>query len=317
MNLPELELINELTTWKNDNSDLIETFELTRVKHKNMSYPVLGFVIGSQDPNAPSLGLYGGVHGLERIGTHVVISYLQSLREQLHWDEDLKELFKNVRICSIPLINPAGMASSHRSNPNGVDLMRNAPIETNASKIPLVSGHRYSDKLPWYQGSGLQLEKESQALVDFVKKWQLPSKVALSIDFHSGFGLKDRLWYPYGKTTDDFPDISKAQKIEHLLNKTLPYHIYKIEPQSTSYIIEGDLWDYLYDMGKETTENVFIPWTLEMGSWNWVKKNPFQLFNIGGLFNPIKNHRYERTLRRHLLLIDYFLRITRNSNAWN
>ena len=60
----------------------------------------------------------------------------------------------------------------------------------------------------------------------------------------------------------------------------------------------------------------FIPWTLEMGSWNWVRKNPFQLMSLTGPFNPIVPHRLRRVQRHHLLLIDFFLRAVHNHEAW-
>ena len=48
----------------------------------------------------------------------------------------------------------------------------------------------------------------------------------------------------------------------------------------------------------------FLPLTLEMGSWLWVKKNPRQLFSRHGIFNPLIEHRQQRVLRRHLALLD-------------
>ena len=49
------------------------------------------------------------------------------------------------------MVNPYGLHHGTRSNANGVDLMRNAPIDANVtSKLPLISGHRVSPSLPWY-----------------------------------------------------------------------------------------------------------------------------------------------------------------------
>lgn len=315
-NTKELETVQSLAKVKDD---LIRTNVLDVVHYKNKEFPIISFSIGTQNKTAPVLGLFGGVHGLEKIGTHVVLSYLSSLFYQLKWDKDLRELFSKFRIVSIPLINPAGMAHFKRSNPRGVDLMRNAPIIKDVENtIPLVSGHTISSKLPWFRGTPGEMEKESHALVDFVQKEIFPSKVALSVDFHSGFGLVDRLWYPYGYTNN--PSIMQPQ-IDSLINlfkNTIPYHVYQIEPQSASYGIYGDLWDYLFDEYlKHNPNGVYIPWTLEMGSWNWVKKNPLQLFNIEGLFNPMKDHRYNRTMRRHFLLIDFLAKASRNVVNWN
>ncbi|MGZ3809736.1 MAG: zinc carboxypeptidase, partial [Bacteriovorax sp.] len=68
---------------------------------------------------------------------------------------------------------------------------------------------------------------------------------------------------------------------------------------------------------KTQSQNIFIPWTLEMGSWIWLKKNPMQLFSKTGLFNPVAPHRYQRTMRRHYILIEFFTRLAQNPiTAW-
>ena len=316
--LHELKLIKELTQYKDD---LIRTRELGRVEVAGDSFPIISFSIGSQDKDVPVLGLFGGVHGLERVGTHVVITYLTSLFKQLSWDKELRKTFENCRIVSIPLITPAGMAMHTRSNPNGVDLMRNAPIDCEEERPTfLVSGHRYSSKLPWYRGEeGAPMEIEAQALVDFCQEEMFDSPAAITMDLHSGFGMKDRLWFPYAKSSKPFARIREVQKLKDILDETHPHHIYLIESQFDSYTINGDLWDYIFDLHLEKNSknsNALIPWTLEMGSWIWVKKNPIQIFTAGGFFNPIKSHRYDRTMRRHMLLIDFLFRASRNFSAW-
>ena len=294
---------------------------LAEVNTPKKNYPIIGLCVGSEKPEAPTLVLIGGVHGLEKIGSQVIIAYLSTLFHQLTWDEHLLKAFEDVRIVSIPILNPAGMARNSRSNPNGVDLMRNAPVESHdPSTHRLVSGHRLGPHLPWYRGPiDSPMELESQTLVKFVTEQALHSKFCLAIDFHSGFGMRDRLWYPYAKTKSKFPKIAEVLGLKDLLDQTYPHHIYKIEPQSDSYTTHGDLWDYLFELHEEDErfrENLFIPWTLEMGSWMWIKKNPFQIFNPLGLFHPIKEHRFDRVMRRHILLIDFFLRAVRSPKSW-
>lgn len=51
----------------------------------------------------------------------------------------------------------------------------------------------------------------------------------------------------------------------------------------------------------------FVPLTLEMGSWAWIKKNPRQIFNFAGFFNPQKTHRHHRILRRHTVLMQFLM----------
>lgn len=290
---------------------------LAEVSYKGEDYPIHSFTIGSDDPNVPVIGYFGGVHGLEKVGSHVVLSYLNYLFEQLKWNQELNRFFERAKMVCIPIVNPVGLYHNKRSNGNGVDLMRNAPIESQA-KVPfLVGGQNYSSKLPWYRGNPEQMELESRVLVDFVEKHLLPAKFSLSIDFHSGFGLKDRLWYPFGASTMTFPDLGIVNKLESLLNKTMPHHIYIIEPQSNQYTTHGDLWEYLYQKNQEKySQNKFIPWTLEMGSWIWFKKNPLQILSPHGLFNPMKGHRFARTMRRHFLMMDFFLKATENYKVW-
>ncbi len=297
---------------------VVEHQVLDEVNYKNETYPIHAFSIGKKSPDIPVFGIFGGVHGLEQVGSHVVLSYLNYLFQLLSWDENTVRLFERVRLVSIPIINPVGIVHLMRSNGNGVDLMRNSPIDSYEKVVPLVGGHRLGKLIPWYRGKRNEMELESRVLCDFVKEHVLSADNSITIDFHSGFGFKDRLWYPYACSTKPFDRKPMIDKLEKLFDKTVPHHIYKIEPQSDNYTTHGDLWDYLYFYRKEKfPEKNFIPLTLEMGSWIWLKKNPLQLFSKGGLFNPIKNHRFDRAMRRHFLMIDFFLRASANPNLWN
>jgi len=280
--------------------------------------PIYKLSFGSEDPKAPVVGLIGGVHGLERIGSQVCVSLLQSFSELLLWDEGLKYSLKNLRVFFIPVVNPLGILQKTRSNPQGVDLMRNAPIEGEAPPR-LLGGHRYSAKLPWYRGQvGAPMQVEAQALVDAVQKELFQSSTGITVDFHSGFGLQDQIWFPYAKTTKPFPGIAEAHAFKSLFDRTYPNHFYRVEPQALNYTTHGDLWDYLYDQYTEKgpSSGVYLPLCLEMGSWMWVKKNPLQLFNIHGHFNPVKTHRMKRTLRRHNTFFEFILRAALSPDSW-
>jgi hypothetical protein len=117
-----------------------------------------------------------------------------------------------------------------------------------------------------------------------------PSTVSLALDLHSGFGVRDQIWYPYAKDKLPFPFLKQFKNLEKLLDETYPHNVYRIEAQSKHYTTHGDLWDYtlLKHQDSQYKDNTFIPLTLELGSWNWVKKNPIQLFSMFGLFNPVK-----------------------------
>lgn len=317
--LPELKKLRDLSALNTFDESLVRFKNLGSVKHKNKTFPLIAVEIGPDDPTLPSLGLSGGVHGIEKIGTQVILSFLNTTFQRLSWDKDLQKFFKTCRILSFPIVNPAGMAYNTRSNGRGVDLMRNAPIDSDDDKSPLfISGHRISSSLPWYRGNPeLGMEVEAQALCDYVEEQCFPSRCHISVDFHSGFGMRDRFWYPFAKSREEYPRLAEVKNIKALLDKTFPFHIYKVEPQSKVYTTHGDLWDYLFLRHQERYgDQLFMPWTLEMGSWLWLKKNPSQIINPMGLYNPIKEHRHERIMRRHILLIDFLLHLTRNPQSW-
>ena len=236
--LPELraleELIDELSPWARSRV-------LARVTVGDEALPIWSICLGSQLPEAPSLAFVGGVHGLERIGTRVVLAYLQTLRVRLSWDRVLHELLSRVRLVFVPLVNPGGMRLGTRANPRGVDLMRNAPPHPDSRGTLLVGGQRLSRRIPWFAGHPEQgLETESSALVELIEREVLCSRTAVAIDCHSGFGMQDRLWFPYARTRKPFPQLAEVVGIKRLLDATLPNHVYRMEPQTQSYTITGD-----------------------------------------------------------------------------
>jgi hypothetical protein len=218
----------------------------------------------------------------------------------------------------MPVVNPGGLLRGTRCNPNGVDLMRNAPIESREPVAFLAGGQRISRLLPWYRGRrGDPMEVEARALCDVVEQHLLGRPFSLALDCHSGFGLRDRVWFPYACTRRPLQHLAEVACVTNLFSRTYPNHLYyRIEPQSRSYRVHGDLWDFLYDKGLSRDGGDFIPLTLEMGSWAWVRKNPRQLLRGGGIFNPLLPHRHRRILRRHLVLIDFLLRIVHGYQTW-
>jgi len=291
---------------------------LERVGHRGRRLPVYGLTLGATDPEAPSLAVVGGVHGLERIGTQVVLAWMHTLSELLEWDRVLEGALARTRLVFVPLVNPWGFALRRRGNARGIDLMRNAPPHEDSRASPLVGGHRISPRLPWYMGeAGDPMEPEAQALCAFIERHTFASSITIAIDCHSGFGTQDRIWFPYARTRKPYPRLAETYALKHLLDATLPNHVYRFEPQSLSYTVAGDLWDHLYDRHQMATDTrLMIPLTLEMGSWLWVKKNPRQILDLLGGFNPMKPHRLRRTLRRHLLLFDLLFRAASSADGW-
>ncbi|MGZ5280573.1 MAG: M14 family zinc carboxypeptidase, partial [Pseudobdellovibrionaceae bacterium] len=290
---------------------------LGKSQNAEFEFPLVGFSFGSKSPDAPVLGLFGGVHGLERIGAQVVLSLLKSFTELLLWDSTTQTALEKIRVVFFPLINPIGMMNKTRCNPAGVDLMRNAPIEAEGKANFLLGGHRLSPKLPWYRGQQGVLEPESKAVIDFCKQEFFSAPAAISMDFHSGFGAQDQIWFPYAKTAKPFPDLAQMKALEESFERTHPHHFYKIEPQALNYTTHGDLWDYIYDQYRTQNNGTYLALALEMGSWLWVRKNPLQIFSSLGPFNPIKPHRHKRILRRHMTLFDFLIRTTLSHQGWS
>ncbi|NQZ20043.1 MAG: DUF2817 domain-containing protein, partial [Bdellovibrionales bacterium] len=243
--LPELIQLESLIA-KLDSSARVKV--LAEIPYKNFIFPIYAIELGVDDVTAPSFTMVGGVHGLERIGSMVVISTLRTITELLSWDKTLKDRLSYSRLIFVPLLNPVGMYRRSRSNGNGVDLMRNAPVYSEEATWFLYGGHRLSSKIPFYRGALADgMEVESQVLCDFLEERVFPSKVSVCLDVHSGFGASDRLWFPYARTKKPFPYYVEAYGFRELLNKTYPNHFYAVEPQSIQYTTHGDMWDYLFD----------------------------------------------------------------------
>jgi Zinc carboxypeptidase len=280
-------------------------------------WPIYAISMGSTDPAAPAVGFFGGVHGLERIGAAVVIAYLQNVVNRLRWDTTLQRQLERMRLVFMPIVNPGGMCASTRANPRGVDLMRNAPVDAR-DRVPfMVGGQRVSAGLPWYRGpEGAPLEIESQALCDVVRSELLTRPFSLALDCHSGFGVSDRLWFPFAHTRKPIQHLAELHALEEIFLQAHSNHPYVMEPQSAQYLAHGDLWDHLYLEACSDPARTFLPLTLEMGSWLWVKKNPRQLFSRTGIFNPLIDHRQQRVLRRHLTLLDFLARAGCSHAQW-
>jgi hypothetical protein len=277
--------------------------------------PVYRITMGNPDRQLPAIGFFGGVHGLERIGSRVLIAFLEGLVTRLRWDASLHSLLERVRLVFMPVVNPGGMLRGTRANPCGVDLMRNAPVDA-ADAVPfLVGGQRLSAGLPWYRGRrGAPMEPESRALCDAVQAELLGRPFALALDCHSGFGMRDRIWFPYAHTRRPIPHLAQLHALHEIFSHSNGHHNYVFEPQSRQYLAHGDLWDHLY--ARAAPDQVFLPLTLELGSWLWVKKNPRQLFSRLGIFNPLIAHREQRVLRRHLPLLDFSIRAAASHALW-
>lgn len=311
---PEL---TELESIIESGRDQLETHVVAKVEASGIQFPIYSVALGNSDNDAPAIGIFGGVHGLERIGADVVIAYLKHLVTRLKWDTTLHRQLESVRLVFMPMVNPGGMWRETRANPSGVDLMRNAPLDAEVRVPPLIGGQRLSARLPWFRGhadSGMEIE--SRALCEVVTAELLGREFSIALDCHSGFGLSDRIWFPYAYTPTPLPHLAEVHALKEVFRQTHIHHPYIFEPQSRQYFAHGDLWDWLHLSTCARSKHVFLPLTLEMGAWLWIKKNPRQIFSRQGIFNPRMAHRQQRVLRRHLSLLDFLSRAACSYRSW-
>ncbi|GAB6139691.1 M14 family metallopeptidase [Methylosoma difficile] len=294
-----------------------QTEIIEHVHHKGRAFPIHCITLGSNAPDVPVLLFIGGVHGLEKIGSEVIIAYLQTLAQLLDWDEEFAARLEKSRLVFVPILNPVGVYMGTRCNGNGVDLMRNSPVE-GVGATKLYSGQRISPHLPWYRGNHQEMEKEAQALCRVVEAHVFNAPLSIALDLHSGFGIRDRLWFPYASRKTPCAYIAEALALKKRLDRSYRYHVYRIEPMCQEYVINGDLWDYLLDdfVQRHGNDRVFLPLTLEMGSWLWLRKNPTHLFSRYGLFHPLLPHRQNRVFRRHFMLFDFLHRSLLYPKDW-
>ena len=195
--------------------------------------------------------------------------------------------------------------------------MRNAPIDASGDIPFLLGGHRISPYLPWFRGTaGAAMEIENLALCRTVTEELLTHPFSIAVDCHSGFGARDRVWFPHAHSVHPIDHLAEILKLEELFHETYPNNKYLFEPQSVQYRTHGDIWDYLYLQAQQDKSKTFLPLTLEMGSWLWVKKNPLQIFSRHGIFNPSVEHRLHRVLRRHIVWLDFLMRAASGHDKW-
>ncbi|HET8708441.1 MAG TPA: DUF2817 domain-containing protein [Pseudomonadales bacterium] len=313
--LPEQALLEQIISRA---GSVARTKVICEVPWEQTAIPVYCLEIGSEAADAPVVGFVGGVHGVERIGSQVLLALLSGLVERYYWDDVLRHQLERVKLIFIPLLNPTGMLKQTRANYNNVDLMRNAPIDA-IGKVPfLLGGQRFASWLPWYRGKRNQpMQIEAQAMMQVMDEALKRSPFCMTLDCHSGYGHVDRIWFPYAFTNEPFPQLAEVFALKSVFDASHPHHgYYQFEPQSLAYSTHGDLWDYLHMQHQQQRSNVFLPLTLEMGSWLWVKKNPKQLFSALGMFNPILPHRTERVLRRHVVFFDFLIRAAISWQTW-
>lgn len=255
-----------------------------------------------------SVSLVSGVHGLETIAIRIHLDILKNLVNPRSPWFSKRLLDGKLGIYSIPILNPAGVAAETRSNARGIDLNRNSGIEAEGA-LPFFGGHRLSSALPYYRGRALQ--RESRALFHFLRDdaWKGHKRVHTAIDLHSGYGSQNYLWWPYSFSKRP---VYQRAVFENLAETLRSKHAdYRIEPMSLSYQTHGDLWDRAlleFEVKQQALPNrkksLFLPLTLEIGTWQAIRKNPGRLLSKQKIFNPPARNRKEFLKEHRQLLWD-------------
>lgn len=120
---------------------------LTRIEHQGFEMPLQRLSMGSQDPTAPCLILTGSIHGVERIGSQIILAFIKSLLKRRHWDSQLNDTLNKIQVLTVPVVNPWGVTGQssrcrfdaqcacYRKQPSLSALCRS----NYKSKTPLVS----------------------------------------------------------------------------------------------------------------------------------------------------------------------------------
>jgi len=303
--------ILQLKRLANKFGDILIMEELGEIEHKGYKSSINAFFIGHKPkPELPTIAFFSCFHGVEWIGSRVLVNFIEHLIREITWDDGIRTLTEKVNICGIPIVNPIGRIESYRSNGNGVDLMRNAPVMAE-NVLPFLGGQRISRHIPWYMGRGL--EKENEIILKFLDDYVFPSNFKFTVDIHSSFLRGSRIWIPYasGKKLPQ-KEAAVFRQVRKTFNGLYKYNPYKYEKQEHIYKTHGDFWDYNFDRHNEGNKGKYLPLTLEISSWNWSIRNIFRRWSMESLFNPFDRKESNAEYLKHILVFDFLIRFAKN-----
>ena len=240
---------------------------------------------------------------------------------RLRWDALLHRQLETLRLVFMPVVNPGGLWRGTRANPNGVDLMRNAPVDA-TERVPfLVGGQRLSAGLPWYRGAdGAPMQAESAALCRVVERGtadraavqhrgRLPLRLraarpaVVSVRAHAA-GRSTHLpemhalcelfeqahAAPSLRARAAEPPVPGARRP---VGPPLPA---RLRAAPAALLPAADAGDGLLAVGQEEPAPAASRAT--------------------GMFNPLIAHRQQRVLRRHLPWLDFVARAAASHERW-
>ena len=85
--MPALPELRDLESIMEQGRGQLDVKVVCEVNVQGRPFPVYQLTLGNPDPNIPAIGFFGGVHGLERIGTQVLLHFLRGLLNRLQWDK--------------------------------------------------------------------------------------------------------------------------------------------------------------------------------------------------------------------------------------
>ena len=94
--LPELQQIE--TIIQNASKEFLSHEILCHVFCDHDLLPVYALTLGNRAADIPCITFVAGIHGLERIGTQVVMAFLETLLKRLEWDLVFADILQQVRI---------------------------------------------------------------------------------------------------------------------------------------------------------------------------------------------------------------------------
>ena len=292
-------------------SDILIMEELGEIEHMGYRSPVNAFYISHKpNPELPTVAFFSCFHGVEWIGSRVLVNFIEHLIREITWDEDIKALTEKVNICGIPVVNPIGRLEHNRSNGNGIDLMRNAPVRSDKALL-LLGGQKFSRHIPWYMGEGL--EKENVIVSKFLDDNVFPSDFKITIDIHSAFLRGSRIWIPYasGKKLPE-KETKLFRQVRKTLNSVYKYNPYKYQKQENIYKTHGDFWDHSFDRHGSSAKGTFLPITLEISSREWSVRNFLRKWSLEALFSPSNRKQENSEYIKHIMVFDFIIRFAKN-----
>ena len=299
----------------------IHQFGFSRKTESGFRFPIYGLTIGKPSALKKNpVGIVAGVHGLETIGIRILLDFLFHCLENPDFFPEIQK--GKIGIHALPMVNPGGVALRRRSNPAGVDLMRNSGVEA-VHSLHFFGGHRFSNRLPYFRGQSL--EPESRTLYRFVYEsfFNVKDQLIPVVDVHSGFGSVDHVWWPYAGTKEPCRDDALFQAMGRFFKIQAGHSHLNFGPQSESYTTHGDLWDLFYDHywklheSERKWKSRFLPLTLEVGTWSDLRENPTKVFNRKSIFNPDGQKKRDTIARYRKFLRDLFRTALTRESDWN